>query len=324
MRAGRTATALAPPCLAAALAAFASARAEDRPKPGPDRPAGAPARAPIETGFRALNRPFEPLRIVGNLYYVGASDIASYLVATPEGHVLIDTGFADTVPMVRANVAKLGFHFEDVKLLLNTHAHLDHAGGHALVQRLTGAAVVMSEADAGLLARGGRGDVLPVGDALLAYEPVKADRIVRDGDTVALGGVTLTAHLTPGHTRGCTTWTLVVPEGGRRLDVVVFGSTTLLPGVRLVGNPKYPGIADDFAASFRTLKSLPCDVFLAPHGSMFGLAEKARRARAGAQPNPFIDPNGYRAYVARSEETFRRRLDLESAGPVNGRPGPPR
>jgi metallo-beta-lactamase class B len=269
------------------------------------------AKTQIESSFRSMNRTFEPFRVIGNIQYVGASDISSFLITTPEGHILIDSGFEATVPLIRDNVRKLGFRFEDIKVLLNSHAHVDHAGGHALLKRLTGARIVMSEADARLLSNGGKGDFLPVSEGVVHYEPANADRIIRDGDQVALGGVTLTAHLTPGHTKGCTTWTMAVEEDGKRYHVVFHGSTTILPGVRLVDNPKYPGIAEDFAKTFRVLKSLPCDVFLAPHGAMFGLREKARRLSAGEKPNPFLDPEGYRAFVARSEEGFRRQLERE-------------
>jgi metallo-beta-lactamase class B len=283
------------------------------PRPGLDRLAREIAHAQLERSFRAMNRPFEPLRVVGNIYYVGASDVTSFLIVTPAGHILVDTGFASTVPMIRKNMQTLGFRFEDVKVVVNTHAHVDHAGGHALTKRETGASLVMSAADAALLARGGKGDVLPVDNDLVLYKPATADRVVNDGDSVSLGGVTLTAHLTPGHTRGATTWTTTVEDAGKSLDVVFFCSTTLLPGVRLVGNAEYPAIADDFAATFRTLKALPCDVFLAPHGAMFSLGEKARKARQGSDRNPFIDPEGYRDWVARTEQAFRSRLDRERA-----------
>jgi metallo-beta-lactamase class B len=261
-----------------------------------------------------MNRPFEPFRLIGNISYVGASDVSSFLITTPEGHILLDSGFEATVPLIRAGVRKLGFRFEDIRILLNSHAHVDHAGGHALLKRLTGARIVMSAADARLLARGGRGDVLPVSEEVIAYEPAQADRLIDDGDRVTLGGVTLTAHLTPGHTQGCTTWTMVVAEGGTNYDVVFYGSTTLLPGVRLLENPKYPGMAEDFARTFRVLKSLPCDVFLGPHGSQFGLRDKARRLAAGAKPNPFLDPAGYQAFLARSEEIVLQRGERERRG----------
>ena len=234
-----------------------------------DRFAKSLAKAQVERTVRSLNRPVEPFRVIGNIHYVGPSGVSSFLVTTPEGHIHNDTGFDETAPLIREGVTKLGFRPGDIKLLLSSHAHFDHVGGHARMKALTGAAIVMSAGDADLLARGGKGDVLPLGDELASYPPARADRIVRDGETVTLGGTTLTAHLTPGHTRGCTTWTMDVPEGGKTYRVVFYGSTTVLPGVRLVGNPVYPAIADDFAASFRTLKALPCDVFLAPHGAMF-------------------------------------------------------
>ena len=256
-----------------------------------------------------MNLPFEPLRIIGNIHYVGASDASSFLITTPDGHILIDSGFEATVPAIREGVRKLGYRFEDIKILLNSHAHLDHAGGHALVKRLTHAQIVMSEADAALLSRGGKGDFPPVSERILAYEPARADRIVHDGDHVSLGGVTLTAHLTPGHTKGCTTWTMVAADGGQKFNVVFFGSTTILPGVHLVDNAKYPAIADDFTKTFRLLKSLPCDVFLAAHGSMFGLSQKARRQATGEKPNPFIDRDGYRSFIAQSEQIFQRQLE---------------
>src|SRR6185436_13212838 len=192
--------------------------------------------------------------------YVGASDITSFLITTPAGHILIDGGFEETVPLIRASVKKLGFRLEDVKFLLNNHAHYDHAGGLAMLKKLTGAKLVVSEGDAPLLAAGGHGD-FAFGDKYL-FPPVQADRTVRDGDTVSLGGVTLTAHLTPGHTKGCTTWTMKVKDGDRTRDVVFAGSLSVLPGVTLAVNPKYPGIAADYAHSFAVLKALPCDIFL--------------------------------------------------------------
>jgi metallo-beta-lactamase class B len=267
--------------------------------------------AQVERSLKMMNRPFEPFRVIGNIHYVGASDVSSFLITTRDGHILIDSGFEATVPAIREGVRKLGYRLEDIKLLLNSHAHLDHAGGHALLKRLTRAQIVMGEADVALLSRGGRGDFPPVNEKILAYEPARADRIIRDGDQVSLGGVTLTAHLTPGHTKGCTTWTMVVEDDGKRYNVVFFGSTTILPGVRLVDNPKYPLMVEDFTRTFRVLKSLPCDVFLAAHGSLFGLREKARRQAAGEKPNPFIDPEGYRSSIAQSEQGFRQQLERE-------------
>lgn len=261
------------------------------------------------SGSGSMNQPVEPYRIVGNLYYVGASDVTSFLVATPAGLILIDGGFAETVPMIRKNVETLGFKMEDVKILLNSHAHFDHAGGLAAIKKQTGAKFAASREDAALLAAGGRGDHL-FGDKY-PYEPVTADRILKDGDRVELGGSTLTAHLTPGHTKGCTTWTMKVAEGGKSYDAIFVCSTSVLPDVSLTNNAKYPNVAADFEQTFRTLRGLPCDVFLASHASFYDGLKKAERLRKGADPSPFIDPAGYKAYLDRSEKAFRERLAAE-------------
>jgi len=258
---------------------------------------------------RASNQPVAPFRIVGNLYYVGASDVTSFLITTPEGHILLDGGFVETAPQIRDNVKALGFRLEDVKFLLNSHGHFDHAGGLAALKAWSGAKLVVSAAEAPLLARGGKGDTR-FGDEL-AYPPVQADRTIADGETVSLGGVTLTAHLTPGHTPGCTTWTARIAAGGKTYDVVFLGSDTILPGVTLVDNPKYPGIAADYARTFEVLKELPCDIFLGSHGSFFNLEKKAARLRLEEESNPFFDPNGYRVHVERREAQFRDQLAWE-------------
>jgi metallo-beta-lactamase class B len=271
-----------------------------------------PAHAQADPTSRSWNQPVEPYRIVGNLYYVGATDITSFLIATPAGLILIDGGFAETVPIIRDSVKKLGFKMEDVKILLNSHAHFDHAGGLAEIKKQTGAKLATSAADAALLAHGGRGDHL-FGDKF-PYEPVTADRILSDGDQVALGGTILTAHLTPGHTKGCTTWTMKATEGGKSYDVVFVCSTTVLPDVSLTNNAKYPNVAADFEQTFRTLRGLPCDIFLASHAGFYNGLDKAERLRKGANPNPFIDPAGYKAYLDHSEKAFRERLAAEKKG----------
>lgn len=254
---------------------------------------------------RSWNQPVKPFRIAGNLYYVGASDITSYLIVTPKGHILLDSGFVETVPQIQQNVAQLGFRLEDVKVLINSHAHYDHAGGLALLKRLTGAKLMVSEADAALLAAGGKGDP-NFGDRFI-FESVTADRILRDGDKVELGGVAMTAHLTPGHTKGNTTWTMTVNEGGKRYHVVFAGSTST-PGYKLVDNPNYPGIVADYERTFKVLKTLPCDIFLAPHGGFFDLTEKSKLLEEGAKQNPFIDPGGYKNYVEETEKAFQKEL----------------
>lgn len=259
------------------------------------------------------NRPVEPFRIIGNIYYVGANDLTSYLIKTPAGSILLDSGFAETVPQIESNIKKLGFDLRDVKILLNSHAHYDHCGGLAALKQATGAKLFVSRADAVLIENGGKGDYL-FGDRL-QFKPAKVDRLLDDGDKVELGGTVLTAHLTPGHTKGNTTWTMTVTENGKRYDVVFVGSTTINPGTKLVGNEKYPGIAEDYAKSFRVLKSLHCDVFLGPHGRFFSLTEKAQKIREQSSPNPFIDPDSYANFIEDTEKEYLDQLKKEqSAG----------
>jgi metallo-beta-lactamase class B len=258
---------------------------------------------------RSRNQPVAPFRIIGNLHYVGASDITSFLLATNRGLILLDGGYVETAPQIRDNIAQLGFKLSDVKIILSSHAHFDHVGGLAQLKAWTGARLFASAGDAPLLEAGGRGDPL-FGDTL-PFPPVKVDHLLRDGEAVTLGDTTLVAHVTAGHTRGCTTWTTRVAEGGRLYDVVFVCSTTVLPGYRLVDHPTYPGIADDYARTFATLAALPCDVFLGSHASFFDGSGKARRLREGAKPNPFVDPQGYRAYLARAEAAFREQLARE-------------
>jgi metallo-beta-lactamase class B len=254
---------------------------------------------------RKWNQPVKPYKVIGNVYYVGATEVSSFLIVTSQGLILIDSGFLETVPLIKQNVAQLGFRFEDIKILLNSHAHADHAGGLARLKEMTGAKLMVSEADAALLARGGKNDP-NFGDHFL-FEPVKADRMLRDGDTVQLGDVTMTARLTPGHTPGCTTWTMKVREGSKTYDVVVIGSTTI-PGYKLVGNTGYPNIVSDYESTFRLLKTLPCDVFLAPHGSFYSMLEKMQRLSANPGENPFIDKRALTQFVDRTERAFRAEL----------------
>lgn len=264
----------------------------------------------VPSGMWNWNRDFPPYRVIGDVYYVGSSETAQFLVATPAGHVLLDSGFEASVPRLRANIAALGFRFEDVKVLLTSHAHVDHVQGHALVRRLTGAQVVASARDAETLRAGGKGEA--VFDDAYTWEPCPVDRVVADGDQVTLGGVTLTAHLTPGHTRGAVTWTMCVAGPTRPLDVVFFSSASILPEMRLVGNARYPQIASDFQHSYAVWKALPCDVFLGVHGAFYDMREKRARQERGAAQSPFIDPDGYRAFVTDSERQFHELLAAET------------
>lgn len=256
---------------------------------------------------RSWNQPIEPFRIAGNVYYVGASDITSYLITTPKGHIVIDGGFVETAPMIVANIRKLGFRVEDVKILLSSHAHYDHAGGLAELKRITGATFYASAGDLPQLARGGLDD--PQFGNRFPFPPVYADRIVRHGQKISLGGTTLTAHITPGHTRGCTTWT--TKSGG--LDVVFVGSPSVPSSYRLVGNPAYPDAVSDYRRQFEILRSLPVDIFLASHGNFFDL-EKKRAALGDGKANPFVDREGYHRFVTAAERGFEERVRNGGSG----------
>jgi metallo-beta-lactamase class B len=255
--------------------------------------------------FREWNRPLEPFRIAGPLYYVGVAQVTALLLTTSEGHVLIDGAFAESATQILDNVRKLGFRPEDVRILLSTHAHLDHAGGLAHIKARTGARLYAGADDVPLLGRGGKGD-FAFGDDL-AFPPVAVDVPVKDGDRVELGGLVVRAIATPGHTRGCTSWAFTIEADGRPVRVMMIGGTTA-PGYRLVGNAKYPAIASDFERTFARLKGEAVDLLLEGHGFAFGLEDK----RAGRRP--FTDPDGYRARVAESERSFREQLAKERAG----------
>ncbi len=255
------------------------------------------------------NSPFPAHKIAANLYYVGADDITSYLITTPAGHIVINAGYAETVPIIDAGIRKLGFNPRDVKILLNGQAHFDHVAGMAALQKLTGGQVYSSERDAPVLESGGIKD--PRWGKEQTYPPVKVDHILRDGEKITLGGITLYTHLTPGHSMGCTTFTMTVDEGGRKLEVVFVGGTSINPGVHFVGQPTWPGIAEDFQTGFDVLKRLKCDIFLGAHGNYYGMNAKYEKLPGGG--NPFIDPEGYRAFAAKSEKTFQDQLTREKA-----------
>jgi metallo-beta-lactamase class B len=253
---------------------------------------------------RSWNKPVAPFRIAGNLYYVGAIEITSYLITTPEGHFLLDGGFVETAPEIEHNIAELGFKLTDVKFLLNSHVHYDHAGGLAELKKVTGAKFLASEGDAPLLRSGGHGD-FRFGDTL-TFPPIAPDQIVHDGEAIRLGNQMVVAHLTPGHTKGCTTWTTKIRDGDKVYDVVFVGSQSALD-YKFVGQESYPGITADFERSFALLNHLPCDIFLASHGSFFHFVEKHERLLRG-DANAFIDPNGYKEYLRESEQEFRNKL----------------
>ena len=251
--------------------------------------------------------PFPAFRIAGNLYYIGSKGLASYLVATPDGHILINSDLEANVPMLQASVEKLGFKFSDVKVLLISHAHWDHDAGSAAIKRLTGAKYMVMDADVPVVESGGKADFQYGGTASSLYPATTVDRVLHDGDEVRLGGAVLVAHLTPGHTKGCTTWTMKLVEDGKTSDVVIVGSPNVNPGYVLVNNSNYPQIARDYERTFSVLKSLPCDYFLGAHGDYFGLAAKYARM-TGPGSSVFVDPAGYEAYVVERERAFQREL----------------
>jgi metallo-beta-lactamase class B len=256
--------------------------------------------------------PFPPFRIAGNLYYVGSADLASYLIATPDGLILINSSLEASVPLIRKSIEALGFHFNDVKILLISHAHDDHCAGSAEIVKLTGAKYFVMDADVPVVESGGRADFQYGGEADDRYPPTHVDRVLHDGDTVRLGGTLLTAHLTPGHTKGTTTWTMDEKDDGRILHVVIVGSPNVNPGYKLVGNKAYPQIAADYKRGFAVLNSLPCDIFLGAHGAYFGLKEKYPLWKNGDK-NAFIDPGGYKAYIADREQAFETELRRQAA-----------
>ncbi len=254
------------------------------------------------------HRPFPAFKIAGNLYYVGTADLAVYLINTPQGNILINSDFAEDVPLIHKSIEGLGFKYGDTKILLISHAHSDHDEGVGLIKRETGARLMVMDAD------------VPAVESTAPGRPgAHVDRVLHDGDTVELGGSRLTAYLTPGHTKGCTTWTMQVHEGARTLNAVIIGSPNVNPGYVLVGNKQYPQIAQDYVKTFKVLKGLPCDLFLGAHGAYFGMKAKYEKAKAG-EANPLIDPEGYKAYVSEREATFEKEWKRQQQNP--GSPAP--
>jgi len=258
---------------------------------------------PVAAGAQAnpdWHRAIPGFKIAGNLYYVGTADLAAYLIATPQGNILINGNFKQDVPAIRKSIEGLGFKYADTKILLISHAHGDHDEGIGLIKSDTGARLMVMDAD-----------VAAVESAAPGRPGAKVDRILHDRDTVDLGGSTLTARLTPGHTSGCTTWTMQVAESGRTLNAVIVGSPNVNAGYVLVNNRSYPQIASDYVKTFALLKTTPADLFLGAHGAYFNLKDKL--PRMGGAVNPFIDPAGYRAYVAEREQAFEKELAKQTA-----------
>src|SRR3984893_15641934 len=249
--------------------------------------------------------PIAPFRIADHLYYVGSQDLASYLVVTPKGDILINSSLESSPALIKNSVEQLGFHFSDIKILLISHSHSAHDAGSAEVKRLTGAKYMVMDSDVAVVQSGGAKDFAYPKDL---YPVTKVDRVLHDGDEVRLGDAVLVAHKTPGHTRGCTTWTMRTMDLGKPVNVVIVGSWNVNKEFCLVDKPgqpaSYPGIADDYRKTFRLLKALPCDVFLGAHGAYFDMLAKLDRSKAGAGESVWIDPDGYKAAVAEREQGF--------------------
>ena len=277
----------------------------------------APVAAAFAQGNAAWTEPFPAFRIAGNLYYVGSKGLANYLITTPQGHILINSDLEANVPMIRSSVETLGFKFSDIKILLISHAHWDHNAASATIKKLTGASYMVMEGDVANVESGGKTDFQYGNDPSALYPPTKVDRVLHDGDQVKLGDAVLVAHLTPGHTKGCTTWTMKVNEGGKAYDVVIVGSPNVNPGYKLVNNAAYPAIASDYARMFTVLKALPADIFLGAHGSYFDMEAKYARMKPGAA-NPFVDADGYKKFVSQREQDFRDELAKQKGAASKG------
>jgi metallo-beta-lactamase class B len=255
-------------------------------------------------------KPFPPFRIIGNIYWVGSYDLSTYLITTPQGNILINTGVGDTATQIKASVEQLGFKLTDTKILTATHGHFDHVAGLAELKRMTGARVVVSAGDKELLESGGAAD-FRFGDTPGArFEPVKVDQIVKDGDDISLGGTVLTAHHHPGHTKGATSFTVNVQEAGKTYRVIIANMGSINPGVTVSGMAKYPGIAQDYARTFRAQKDMSIDIWLASHAAQFRMHEKYKPGDA-FNPERFVDPAGFRAAVQQLEKTYLDQLARE-------------
>jgi metallo-beta-lactamase class B len=256
--------------------------------------------------------PFPAHHVIGNIYFVGSKSLGIYLVTTPKGHILINAGLEESVPGIQKSVESLGFRFSDIKILLISHAHFDHDAGAARIKALTRAKYMVMDADVPVVESGGKKDFFYGNRADMLYPAAKADRVLHDGDTVVLGDTALTAHLTPGHTKGCTTWTMKVKDSGKSYDVVIVGSPNVNDGYKLVNNAAYPQIASDYEKGFQVLRLLHCDVFLGAHGNYYDMEAKYARIKSGGE-NPFIDPDGYKKYVDEREQAFRAELARQKA-----------
>ena len=266
-----------------------------------------PASAPSNPDW---TKPFPPFRMIGNIYWVGSYDLSTYLITTPEGHILINTGVGDTAQRIKANVEALGFKLTDTKILTATHGHYDHVAGLAELKRMTGAKLIVSEGDRELLESGGKAD-FRFGDSPSArFEPAKVDQTFKDGEKISLGGTELTAHIHAGHTKGATSFTLNVAEAGKTYRVIIANMGSINPGVTVSGMPKFPDIAQAYARTFLAQKDMKIDVWLASHAGQFRMHDKYKPGDP-YDPNRFVDPAGFLAAVQRLEKAYLDQLAKE-------------
>jgi metallo-beta-lactamase class B len=266
----------------------------------------AQAQTAVPPAGNAIKAPYAPYHVIGTIFYVGSTGLACYIIKTSKGEILLDSGYPDMVSQIEGNVEQLGFKLSDVKILINSHAHNDHGGGMAQLKMDTGATLVAMAEDAPYFENGGHHDVV-FGDRIL-FPPVHVDRAIHDGDQVKLGDTTLTAHRMPGHTPGNTTWTMMVKDGGKSYHTVFFGMITPLPNTSLAGTPSYPNIGADWARTMKALSTIRCQVFLASNGVYFDMAKKHDALLRNPVPNPFIDPDGCKAFMGRAEATYQNLL----------------
>jgi len=278
-----------------------------------------PEAAALEAQQAWRKSPVAPRRLVGPVHYVGTAGAGVFLITTPQGHLLVDSGFPDTVAAVAAGIEELGFKVEDIRWLLTTAGRVDRAGGLAELKRMSGAQVVSSRAERRLLESGGKEDFQPGPPELLHFPAVAVDRMVADAERVSHGGVTLTAQLTPGPTRGSTTWTMEAEEGGRNYAVVFACDLSLAPGARLKVQPSHPEIMREYDQAFVRLKGLGADIYFTPQPGQWGMAAKFSRLDAGAGAEALEDKDGWRSYVALAEYAYRKQIRDEEAEAKGGR-----
>ncbi len=261
--------------------------------------AAAPVHAWSQNGW---DDPFPAHRVMDNLYFVGTAGLGTFLITTPEGHILINSDFERTIPIIEQSMEGLGFHLADIEIILGSHAHGDHQAADAFLRERTGAQLMIMEEDVEGWQRMNRAD-----------RDIPIDRVLRDGDRVTLGGTTLVAHLTPGHTRGCTSWGMELEENGETYDALIVCSFGVNPGYNLIDNPSYPDQAQDYRATFAKARAMPVDVFLGSHGSFYGLPGKYQtlQRRNEGDPNPFVDHAGFLNYIDQYEQRFQTMLETQ-------------